>query len=92
MDQKPGERKSLIKLPQNRMAEAGYVGGARLQVAIDHGFAPIDLDSTRVLCEHPDGDKLCVYRFGNWIHTSSSGKETEGQGWENLRAFLDVVH
>jgi hypothetical protein len=74
------------------MAEAGYVGGARLQVAIDHGFAPTDLDSTMVLCEHPDGDKLCVYRYGNWIHTSSSGKETEGRGWENLRAFLDIVH
>jgi hypothetical protein len=92
MDQLPEARKSLPKISPNRMAEAEYVGGARLQVAIDHGFVPTDLDSTKVLCEHPDGGKLCVYRYDNWIHTSSSGKGTEGEGWENLRAFLDAVH
>jgi hypothetical protein len=91
-DQKPGERKSLIKLPQYRMAEAEYIGGARLQVAMDHGFVPTDLDSTKVLCVHPDGATLYVFRYGDWIHTSSSGVGTEGRGWENLRAFLDVVH
>jgi len=90
MDQMPGERESPLKLSQNRLAAAEYVGGARLQVAIDHGFVPTDLDSTKVLCEHPDGDKLCVYRYGNWIHTSSSGKGTEGRGWKRLRAFLEV--
>ena len=83
--------KPLIKHPQYRMAEAEYIGGARLQVAIDHGFVPTDLDSTKVFCEHPDGDTLFVYRFGRWTHTSSSGKGTEGLGWENLRAFLDAA-
>jgi hypothetical protein len=92
MQHKPRERKSLPKLSQNRMAEAEYVGGARLEVAIDRGFVPTDLESTNVLCEHPDGDTLRLYRHGNWIHTSSSGKGTKGRGWENLRAFLDVVH
>jgi hypothetical protein len=89
MDQKPGERMSLLKLAQNRMAEAEYIGGARLQVAIDHGFVPTDLDSSKVFCQHSDGNTLSVNRYGNWIHTSSSGKTTEGWGWENLRAFLE---
>jgi hypothetical protein len=92
MDLKSGGTKSIIKLPQRRMGEAEYIGGARLRVAIDHGFVPTDLDSTKVFCEHPDGTKLYVYRYGIWIHTSSSGKVTEGRGWENLRAFLDEVH
>ena len=89
---KPAKKKSLLKLPHNRMAEAEYLGGARLQVAMDHGFVPTDLDSTRVFCEHPGGDTLFVYRYGNWIHTSSSGKATDGRGWETLRDFLDGAH
>jgi len=92
MEQKPAERKSLVKLPQYRLAEAECVGDARLQVAMYHGFVPTDLDSTKVLCEHPDGDTLLVYRDGSWIHTSSSGKETDGRGRENLCALMDAVH
>jgi hypothetical protein len=91
MNQKPAERKSPIKLPQYRMPEAEYVGGDRLQVAMDHGFVPTDLASTEILCEHPHGDTLLVYRNGSWIHRSSSGKGTEGRGCVTLRTFLQVV-